>query len=97
TNDPPLPYSPLFRSKFLYTLIISYGLFINPRGLKWVLLWVFKLPIIRKWRPHANESGSELIQTSLEFKKWLFKNWMQAFLATALDRKSTRLNSSHVK
>jgi uncharacterized protein (TIRG00374 family) len=70
--------------KFLYTLIISYGLFLNPRGLKWVLLWIFKLPIIRKWRPHANESGSELIQTSLEFKKWPLKKWLQAFLATAL-------------
>ncbi|GAO30046.1 lysylphosphatidylglycerol synthase transmembrane domain-containing protein [Geofilum rubicundum] len=70
--------------KFLYTLVISYGLFLNPRGLKWVLLWIFKLPIIRKWRPHANESGSELIQTSHEFKKWPLKKWLQAFLATAI-------------
>lgn len=70
--------------KFLYTLVISYGLFLNPRGLKWVLLWIFKLPIIRKWRPHANESGTELIQTSQEFKKWPLKKWMLAFLATAV-------------
>ncbi len=70
--------------KFLYTLVISYGLFFNPRGLKWVLLWIFKLPIIRKWRPHANESGTELIQTSQEFKKWPLKKWILAFLATAV-------------
>ena len=68
--------------KFIYTLIISYGLFINPRGLKWLLLWIFKLPIIRKWRPQANESGSELIQTSKEFRHWPFKKWLQAFGAT---------------
>ncbi len=68
--------------KFIYTMIISYGLFVNPRGLKWVLLWVFKLPIIRKWRPQANESGSELIQTSKEFRNWPFKKWLQAFGAT---------------
>lgn len=70
--------------KLAYTAVISYGLFINPRGLKWVLLWIFKLPIIRKWRPQANESGSDLIATSKEFKSWSFKKWMQAFGATAV-------------
>ncbi|MBI9063176.1 MAG: flippase-like domain-containing protein [Marinilabiliaceae bacterium] len=70
--------------KLAYTLLISYGLFINPRGLKWLLLWVFKLPIIRKWRPQANESGSDLISTSREFKNWPFKNWLKGFIATAI-------------
>jgi len=70
--------------KLAYTLLISYGLFINPRGLKWLLLWVFKLPIIRKWRPQANESGSDLISTSREFKNWPFKNWVKGFIATAI-------------
>jgi uncharacterized protein (TIRG00374 family) len=68
--------------KLAYTIVLSYGLFVNPRGLKWVLLWVFKLPIIRKWRPQANESGSELIQTSKEFRNWSINKWIQAFGAT---------------
>ncbi len=66
--------------KFLYTLVLIYGLFINPRGLKFLLLWVFKLPIIRKWRPDANESGSDLIIASKEFKSWLYVNWFKSFL-----------------
>ncbi|MCG8579413.1 MAG: flippase-like domain-containing protein [Bacteroidales bacterium] len=70
--------------KLAYTIVISYGLFINPRGLKWLLLWVFKLPIIRRWRPQANESGSDLISTSEEFKRWPLVNWLKAFAATAL-------------
>ncbi|MCU4157074.1 flippase-like domain-containing protein [Carboxylicivirga sp. A043] len=70
--------------KLAYTIVISYGLFINPRGLKWLLLWVFKLPIIRRWRPQANESGTDLISTSDEFKRWPFVNWLKAFAATAL-------------
>nr|WP_319400971.1 lysylphosphatidylglycerol synthase transmembrane domain-containing protein [uncultured Carboxylicivirga sp.] len=69
--------------KLLYTIILSYGLFANPRGLKWLLLWIFKLPIIRRWRPQANESGSELIAASREFKDWSFINWLKAFGATA--------------
>lgn len=70
--------------KFLYTLILTYGLFINPRGLKLLLLWIFKLPIIRKWRPDANESGSDLINTSKEFKQWPLKKWGKAFFATSI-------------
>jgi uncharacterized protein (TIRG00374 family) len=68
--------------KLLYTLFLSYGLFINPRGLKWLLLMIFKLPIIKKWRPQANESGSDLIQTSKEFSGWSFSKWLKAFGAT---------------
>ncbi len=68
--------------KLLYTLILTYGLFINPRGLKWLLLWLFKLPIIRKWRPQANESGTDLIEASREFKGWPLKRWLKAFGAT---------------
>ncbi len=68
--------------KLLYTLILSYGLFFNPRGLKWLLLMIFKLPIIRKWRPHANESGTDLIQTSKEFSDWPMSKWLKAFGAT---------------
>jgi len=70
--------------KFIYTLIITYGLFINPRGLKLILLWIFKFPIIRKWRPNANESGTDLIQTSKEFKKWPFRKWLMVFSTTIL-------------
>lgn len=68
--------------KFIYTLILTYGLFINPRGLKFLLLWVFKLPIIRKWRPGANESGTDLVTASGEFKNWPFSKWVKAFVAT---------------
>ncbi|MBN2743203.1 hypothetical protein LX69_00760 [Breznakibacter xylanolyticus] len=70
--------------KLIYSLIVFYGLFVNPRGLKWLLLMIFKLPIIRKWRPQARESGDDLIKASLEFRTWPFKNWLKAFLATAI-------------
>ncbi len=70
--------------KLIYTIILTYGLFVNPRALKFLLLWIFKLPIIRKWRPGANESGSDLINSSNEFKSWPFKKWLKAFFATML-------------
>lgn len=68
--------------KFLYTIVVSYGLFYNPRGLKWLLLWIFKLPILRKWRQGANEAGTDIVTSSRELKSKPFSFWIKAFTAT---------------
>jgi len=68
--------------KLLYTLFITYGLFLNPRGLKWLLLWIFKIPWIRKWRYKALVTGNELVNSSREMKNQPFSFWLKAFLAT---------------
>lgn len=68
--------------KFLYTLLVSYGLFINPRGLKWLLMMVFRLPFLRRWKHGANEAGNEIITTSKELKAKGIKFWLKAFGAT---------------
>lgn len=70
--------------KFAFTLFISYGLFFNPRGLKWLLLWIFKLPILRRWRTGAQEAGDEIVTSSRELKRKPFKFWLKAFGATIL-------------
>ncbi len=68
--------------KFVYVCFLGYGLFFNPRGLKWLLLWIFKLPILRKWKQGANEAGSEIVVSSKELKRKPFLFWLKAFLAT---------------
>lgn len=68
--------------KFLWVLLISYGLFKNPRGFKWLLLLVFKLPFLRRWRPAANNAGNDIIESSKELKKQKFSFWLKAFGAT---------------
>lgn len=68
--------------KFSFVLVIAYGLFINPRGLKWGLLWIFRLPLIRKWRYKMHETGSDLIHTSRAFRKKSPAFWIKAFIAT---------------
>jgi glycosyltransferase 2 family protein len=70
--------------KFIYTLIVGYGLFINPRGLKWVLLLIFKMPLLRKWRYGAHVAGTDIIKCAKEYKMKPFSFWIKAFLATAL-------------
>jgi len=70
--------------KLIYTLALSYGLFFNPRGLKWLLLWIFKLPILRRWRSGANEAGYDIINSSIELRKKPVYFWIKAFGATIL-------------
>ncbi|MFO8021898.1 MAG: lysylphosphatidylglycerol synthase transmembrane domain-containing protein [Perlabentimonas sp.] len=70
--------------KFLYVLILAYGLFFNPRGLKWLMLMIFKLPILRRWKHGANDAGTEIIENSKDFKAKPFSFWFKSFVATAL-------------
>lgn len=64
------------------TMIIIYGVFLNPRGFKMILLTVFRLPILRKWRNKAAETGNEIIITSRELKGKPFSFWLKAFGGT---------------
>jgi uncharacterized protein (TIRG00374 family) len=71
-----------YSCKLIYTLVVSYGLFINPRGLKWLLLQIFRLPFLKRWRRHINEAGYEIIQSSRELRRKPFSFWLKAFGAT---------------
>ncbi len=71
-----------FVLKFVYVLFILYGLFINPRGLKWLLLSVFRIRLLRRWRKNMNEVGDELIISSRELKSQPVTFWAKAFGAT---------------
>ncbi len=66
----------------LLTSIITYAVFFRPRGFKWILLQIFKLPFLRKWRNSASETGDEIIVTSKELKGKPFSFWFKSFGAT---------------
>lgn len=68
--------------KFIYLSILSYGLFKNPRGLKYLLMKCFKLKLLRKWRHDANEAGSDIVRNSQELRKMPFSFWLKTFGAT---------------
>ena len=68
--------------KLIYTLAIAYGLFLNPRGLKWLLMQIFRLSFLRKWRHNINDAGYEIIESSRELVRKPFKFWLKAFGAT---------------
>ncbi len=68
--------------KFVYSVFLCYGLFINPRGLKWLLMIIFKIPFLRRWRYGAHVTGNEIITSSIELKNKPFTFWLKAIAAT---------------
>lgn len=68
--------------KLAYLAILSYGLFKNPRGLKYLLMKCFKWRLLRKWRHSANEAGSDIVRNSYELRHMPFSFWFKTFGAT---------------
>lgn len=77
--------------KFAFTTILAYGLFINPRGLKLLILKVFKVRWLRRWRMGANVAGYEIVASSENIKRFGAMFWMKAFGATFLSWSSRYL------
>ncbi len=70
--------------KLTYVLLVIYGLFFKPRGLKWLILKIFALPFLRRWRVAAGKAGDDIIVCSSEFKHKPVSFWLKTILATFL-------------
>ena len=66
------------------TLVIAFGIFINPGGVKWLLMKITSLPILKKFREGARTTGDQIVTTSAELRDKPFLFWMKAFGATFL-------------
>lgn len=64
------------------TSFIAYGIFVNPKGFKYLLQKFFSIKILRKWQSSAEQTGDDIITTSLEMKGRSFVFWLKAFGAT---------------
>ncbi|MEQ8324059.1 MAG: lysylphosphatidylglycerol synthase transmembrane domain-containing protein [Vicingaceae bacterium] len=63
-------------------VVIAYAIFINPRGLKAGLLFIFKWKWLRRWRYAAIRVGNDIMITSKELKGKDNLFWIKAFGAT---------------
>ena len=76
----------IFVIGFVITLLFGglffYGIFINPKGLKKLLIMIFKFRFLKKWQHKIERVGDEIIQTSRKFRNKPFSFWAKASLAT---------------
>ncbi len=67
-----------------WVVLIGYGLFVDPEKIRKILVWIFTLPILRKWKASAEKAGDDIISSSGELKRKSAFFWIKALTATFL-------------
>lgn len=65
-----------------YSMVMAAALFFRPRVFKWVLLKIYSIKWLRKWKHSANEYGNQIIEASRELVGKNYKYWVPIILAT---------------
>ncbi|MDB4534698.1 flippase-like domain-containing protein [Vicingaceae bacterium] len=65
-------------------LMIIYGIFINPKGFKKLLIQIFKWKLFSGWSSKIDKVGDDIITTSKELREESVSFWLKAFGATFL-------------
>ena len=68
----------------IYTLAIAYGLFINPRGLEKLIVKLFSIRLLRKWKQGAIKAGEDVFIASKELQSQSVSFWWKTSIATIL-------------
>ncbi len=68
----------------LITFLLSYGVFINPGGLKWLLIRITRFKYLKRFAHAAEHTGDQIVQASLGFKNKSYDFWLKAAGATGL-------------
>jgi glycosyltransferase 2 family protein len=67
-----------------WVLFVGYGLFVDPVKIKKTIIWLFRLPLLRRWKDSAFKAGDDIVESSYELKRKPFSFWIKAFTATFL-------------
>lgn len=70
--------------KLAYTIVLTYGLFYNPKGLKWLIINIFSIRYLRKWRYSMTNIASEIVLSSKNLRSRPASFWLKTFGATLI-------------
>ncbi|MFK7899726.1 MAG: YbhN family protein [Cyclobacteriaceae bacterium] len=65
-----------------YSLLMIYGIFINPRGFKYILMKLTSWGPLRRGRKMAHEQGTQMINAANELRSVSIMYWVKAVLVT---------------
>ena len=66
----------------VYTFVMLFAVFINPRLIKWVLVKATSNRLLRRWRFQAYERGNEMLIASAQLKDKAWSYWIKIALST---------------
>jgi uncharacterized protein (TIRG00374 family) len=69
---------------FIWVVLVGYGLFFNPEGIRKLIINFFRLPLVRRWHEAAVRAGDDIVESSHELSKRNFSFWIKAMTATFL-------------
>lgn len=69
---------------FTVCTILFLSIFVFPRLIKTIIVTIFRLPFLRKWKDNAIQTGDDVIITSRELSGQKPMFWLSAFGATIL-------------
>lgn len=67
-----------------WVLLVGYGLFINPSSIRKLIITLFRLPVLRRWKDSAVRAGDELVESSHVLKKESVSFWAKSLMSTFL-------------
>ncbi|MCX6325709.1 MAG: lysylphosphatidylglycerol synthase transmembrane domain-containing protein [Bacteroidia bacterium] len=67
---------------FIWVVLIGFGLFFNPEGIRNLIIRIFKLPVLKRWHEAAVKAGDDIVESSHELRKRHFSFWLKAATAT---------------
>ncbi|HUX94420.1 MAG TPA: lysylphosphatidylglycerol synthase transmembrane domain-containing protein [Bacteroidales bacterium] len=68
----------------LWVLLVGYGLFFNPEGIRRLITNFFRIPFLNRWHDAAVRAGNDIVESSHELRKKSLAFWIKAFTATFL-------------
>jgi glycosyltransferase 2 family protein len=68
----------------VWVLLVGYGLFVDPVKIKNTIIWIFRLPFLKRWKDSAVKAGDDIVESSHELKRMPFLFWIKALTATFL-------------
>ncbi|MEZ4999903.1 MAG: lysylphosphatidylglycerol synthase transmembrane domain-containing protein [Bacteroidales bacterium] len=70
--------------KLTWVVLVGYGIFINPSGLKSLVVRIFRLPFLERWKDAAINAGDDIVTSSRHFRTKGLKFWLRAGFTTFL-------------
>lgn len=67
-----------------YKLLVAYALFINANAVKKLLVTLFSVPFLNRWKEQVTEVGDDMIIASEDLRNFTVFNWFNAFFSTLL-------------
>ena len=65
-----------------YSVVMAAALFYKPRIFKWILIKLFSIKFLRKWKHDAHEYGDQIIEASRQLSGKNYRYWLPIIGAT---------------